>query len=461
MPNWMCLPPYSPRKRRFMVPLWCRTQLLSAPALRCSAACVRHSISWRRRPPPRARHFGISDATMLRLALLSLCGAAAARTTWRDLEARQYAYSFKDYVAEFDKNYTAAEAAVAEPIFLAELAKIRAHNSKPGSTYKMGLNQHSANTAAEWKALRGYNAAAAFSSMVPDAAAATSSRLGDLPNSVDWRKKGVVSKVKNQGGCGSCWAFSTTETVESMVAIATGKLLTLAPQELVDCAPNPQQCGGTGGCSGSTQELGFNYSAGAGFASEDSYPYTARDGACQMGKSAEVVAHIKGYTKLKSNDYHALMDAVANQGPISISLDASFGSCDGGHCVPHLEPGEVGSARLAPARLAQGAWGARVSGTRAASTTARAAPPSTTRSSWSATAPTPARTTGWSGTRGERAGASLGTSGSSGLARARSRVALTRARPRARGARAVRPPSRSAASAASSSTRPTRPARRC
>merc|ERR1711977_14958 len=68
------------------------------------------------------------------------------------------------------------------------------------------------------------------------------------PDSMDWREKGAVTKVKNQGGCGSCWAFSATETVESAYAIASGgKLLELAPQTYVNCVKNPNKCGGTGG----------------------------------------------------------------------------------------------------------------------------------------------------------------------------------------------------------------------
>ena len=93
---------------------------------------------------------------------------------------------------------------------------------------------------------------------------------------MDWRTKGVTTPVKNQGGCGSCWAFSATEVFESAVAIQTGSLLTLSPQQLVSCAPNPDECGGSGGCQGSTQWLAFNYTiAAGGMTSEAQYPYTA------------------------------------------------------------------------------------------------------------------------------------------------------------------------------------------
>jgi predicted transcriptional regulator of viral defense system len=61
--------------------------------------------------------------------------------------------------------------------------------------------------------------------------------------------------LQDQGMCGGCWSFSAAETTESAVAIATGKLLTFSEQELIDCAPNPNSCGGTGGCNGATQEV--------------------------------------------------------------------------------------------------------------------------------------------------------------------------------------------------------------
>ena len=79
-----------------------------------------------------------------------------------------------------------------------------------------------------------------------------SAAAGGNPSSFDWRTKGAVSKVKNQGGCGSCWAFSATETVESHYQLASGKLLELAPQTYVNCVKNPNSCGGTGGCQGAT-----------------------------------------------------------------------------------------------------------------------------------------------------------------------------------------------------------------
>merc|ERR1712217_929618 len=85
--------------------------------------------------------------------------------------------------------------------------------------------------------------------------------------------------VKKQGACGSCWAFSATETLESHYAISTGEAApVLSPQQIVSCAPNPDHCGGTGGCAGSTQPLAFNYTETAGLTTEANYPYQGTTG---------------------------------------------------------------------------------------------------------------------------------------------------------------------------------------
>ena len=111
--------------------------------------------------------------------------------------------------------------------------------------------------------------------------------------------------------CGSCWAFSSTENVESHVAL-NAKLSVapvLSPQNLVSCDPNPKHCGGKGGCLGSVPELAFDYIQEFGLASEADWPYvsghTSVNEACN--NSASPAAHITGYTKLKANNYTEVM----------------------------------------------------------------------------------------------------------------------------------------------------------
>merc|ERR1712226_1142811 len=153
--------------------------------------------------------------------------------------------------------------------------------------------------------------------------------MGPNPTSVDWRtKKNVVTKVKNQGGCGSCWAFAATETMESHYAIASGKLLVLAPQAYVDCVENPRHCGGAGGCQGATGQLAFNMSASLGLPLETELPYQASDGICKDDFKA--VVKNEGFETLPINDAEALETALATKGPMVVTVAANQWSLYGG-----------------------------------------------------------------------------------------------------------------------------------
>ena len=193
-----------------------------------------------------------------------------------------------------------------------------------------GVNQFTDMTAAQFKGYyQGYVANMPVDERVSTAPADfLNAKVEDLATSVDWRTaqspKGgpAMTPVKDQGGCGSCWAFSATESIESDIAIETGTLLELAPQEFVDCVPNPEECGGTGGCQGATAELAFNYTMTAGQILNKDYTYTAHTGQCKLKKLPATAAGIKSFVKLPINEYAPLLAAV-NKQPISISVDAS------------------------------------------------------------------------------------------------------------------------------------------
>jgi len=139
-----------------------------------------------------------------------------------------------------------------------------------------------------------------------------------------------VSPVKDQGQCGSCWAFATAECLESYWAMKTNELSVLSEQQILDCTPNTDDCGGTGGCGGGTSELAYARLASnkiGGLSSEWTYPYKSYFGKnfqCSFNQSnTPPVAQVRGFMKLPTNQYQPLVDQVANGGPVIISVDAS------------------------------------------------------------------------------------------------------------------------------------------
>jgi len=233
--------------------------------------------------------------------------------------------TFDQYVKEYNKVYTPEQYALHERIFLHRVEEINAHNANPTAMYQKGINKFTDMTKSELKAFRGYNRNMHTSMLGADnpCVAGQLTYPAALPASVDWRtvKPSVVSPVKDQGSCGSCWAFATAETTESMLAIATGNLTILSPQNVVSCTPNPDHCGGTGGCDGAIAELGFTYIKNNGIATEENWPYKQTTGTCNEAAHTKV-ATVTGCVKLAENNYTDLLTAVATLGPIAVSVDA-------------------------------------------------------------------------------------------------------------------------------------------
>ena len=247
---------------------------------------------------------------------------------------------FADFVREHEKIYAnSKEYNRRQRIYHESLSMIHNYNTadnanKSYSLWKMGINRFADLSQEElplgldkW-ALRNHQ----------QTKRATSNRvkgnsLAPLPNLVDWRKKGVTTPVKNQGHCGSCWAFASTAALESHIAIHTDTLLELSVQELVTCAPNPNHCGGTGGCDGNTAELAYDFvSSGRGIVTEWDWGYISGNNhtvpACELSPKDNAtipgaIASIDGYVSIEHNDYYGLLEAVATVGPVVVNVDAS------------------------------------------------------------------------------------------------------------------------------------------
>jgi len=257
---------------------------------------------------------------IMKLLLVGVCCLAAlASANYSELE-------FAQFKEKFGKTYlTRSEHQLRFDIFKTNLKKIEEHN-KSGASWTMGVNQFSDLTDAEFQSMHmgGYKRlptpANNFSIVTKPAK--------DLPAEIDWRTKGVVTDVKNQGQCGSCWAFCTTEMIESYAGIATGSTPVLSSQQVTSCTPNPLSCGGTGGCMGSIPQLGYTYIQLFGHVQEDDYPYTSgsttQTGDCMYDfmNTAPVVG-ITGYNTLAPNDQDAVMTHLAEVGPLAVAVYAS------------------------------------------------------------------------------------------------------------------------------------------
>merc|ERR1712166_250487 len=263
---------------------------------------------------------GQRNTNMLRvlfcLASVSLAVYAAPQS---ELSVSEYEYLFKAFQTDHAKTYAEHQTPAKFRVFVDNVDFINDHNKNHAETlgYTVGINQFADMTKTEYKrTMLGYNALKKRSTentVLLDETAA--------PASVDWTTKGAVTPVKNQGQCGSCWAFSTTGSVEGRNQIKNNKLVSLSEQELTSCASSY----GNQGCNGGLMDDGFKFIEKFGLEKEASYPYDGATGTCNVAKET---AHdginlgvVTSFKDVPANSQSQLMAAVA-EGPVSVAIEA-------------------------------------------------------------------------------------------------------------------------------------------
>jgi len=244
---------------------------------------------------------------------------------------------FAEFKQKYNKNYASLDEELSRyKVFKANLEAIEKHN-RLSSSYKKGVNFFTDLTEEEFKATHlGLKTFPSSSDKASIKRSQSVKSIRDLPDSVNWVDAGATTSVKDQGQCGSCWAFSLTSQVESYYFIETNELLELSTQQVTSCTPNTLSCGGTGGCRGSVTQLGFNYLQLFGSIAEGDWPYvsgsTGDGGDCTYDlNSMNPVVSLAGYNSLPPNDEAAVMQHLAEVGPLAIAVDASkWGAYQGG-----------------------------------------------------------------------------------------------------------------------------------
>jgi C1A family cysteine protease len=250
---------------------------------------------------------------MMKAVLLFVALSALSVATAAPYVEAEYQYMFTKWMTQNEKHYEIEDFFNRYSVFKDNLNFINEHNAQNHS-YTVGLNEFADLTSEEFGKRNTLDSA---SSPSPSALPHESKKNFKAPSSVDWRSKSVVVVVKNQGSCGSCYAFSSVSTMETGWAIHHGTLYGLSEQHLVDCsqvAPYNNL-----GCQGGSPEGAYGYAHVKGIANQATYPYTGVVGACRNVAVSPV--KITGFRAIGANNEAAMLEAVAAQS-ILVEIEA-------------------------------------------------------------------------------------------------------------------------------------------
>jgi len=277
----------------------------------------------------------------LAIRLVFLTSVSVVHTLLRTpSKASLSTYSFDRFIKDFQRSYEhgSDEYEHRLALFQQSLARIQtvnAKNQREGRSWFSGIHKFMDWTEAERKVMNGYKPSrtglhrmTALQSQQQTHLRASSysmNRTNHLAESFEWDNLKIP--IVNQGSCGSCWAISASEALEAQLQKNGHKSgIKVSAQALVDCVPNPQHCGGTGGCDGATGELAYAWVRDHGIPMESDLEYTAQTGKCHHSEGlypASQRVRVSGFHALPSNKYAPLMNALVQEGPAVVSVDGN------------------------------------------------------------------------------------------------------------------------------------------
>jgi len=313
------------------------------------------------------------------IAVASGSKVESSRTLALAQASAQLSTTFDEYLSKHGRAYKhgSAEYVERKTIFEQRRSDAMIQNNRSGAMWIATVNKFSDRKPEELETMHGYKPSKARREGLSFAAEEEDHRRmkAALPEKVDWRHLKDGQRIVEQGACGSCWAIAASTILNAHAEIHRGDSTVFSTQEIVDCVPNPEECGGQGGCQGATVELALGWAVKNGVSSALDVPYHANDGHCKKTSFAQMQLRgasmgaaamgLTGFRVLPSNKELPLAQAVANEGPVAVSVAANnwfsyysgiFNDCDNivNHAVTLYGYGKTSSQKY---WLVKNSWG--------------------------------------------------------------------------------------------------------